>query len=234
MKKLLFFAVCCLLGFSVFAATKDDPSITVTGEVALRVPADRAYIILYTSERDNNADAAIQDSLQSVEKTMDVVQRKHGKKTTYEVINTGLDLVLAGAQEDSGDEYVAAHCIRINSSPDDEDVFALIDDATREYAAIKPASTVSSGLPFSPIIYAVEKYEQAEADLENQALANAKARAEKQAQTVGKTLGEMISLQISLIPAAGRGLDLPTPYISNNRTGVMMVQTVTVSYQLLP
>jgi len=56
----------------------------------------------------------------------------------------------------------------------------------------------------------------------------------KFAQKAGKTLGEIISIQINLIPASGRNLDLPTPYICDTRTGVMMVQTVTVSYQLLP
>ncbi len=234
MKRVLFLAVCFSLVLPVFGATKDDPSVTVTGEAAMRVPADRAYIVLYSQEEDNNAETAISESYENVERAMAAAKRKSTKKISYVVVNTGIAEVMASVQVDSGTEYLGAHCIRVSCSPDDEDIFALIDDATKVYISITPHASVSSSLPFSPIIYAVEDYAKAEETLENQALADAKARAEKLAQKAGKTLGEILSIQSGLIPAEGRDLDLPTPYISGNRTGVMMYQTVTVSYQLIP
>jgi len=178
MNAVRFIAACCLLSLSAAAATKDDPSITVTGEAKMRVPADQAYIILYTEESDNNVETAIRESLQEVEKVMETVKRKGSNKIKYEVVNTGIGQVKSGAQEESGYEYVASHCIRINCSPDDEDIFTLIDDATREYATIKPLAIIATGLPFSPLIYAVEEYATVEETLETQALTDAKVRAE--------------------------------------------------------
>ena len=70
MKRFLFLAVYFSLVFSVSGATKDDPSVTVTGEAALRVPADRAYILLYTYDQDNSSETVIKESLQDVEKVM--------------------------------------------------------------------------------------------------------------------------------------------------------------------
>jgi uncharacterized protein YggE len=215
-------------------ATKDDPSITVTGEAKKRVPADRAYVIIYSQEQNSSAENAISGSLKNAESAFSDVKRKSDFKVSYEIVTSGLSLVAAGAQAASGYEYLGAHCIRISCPPEDEDVYSLIDDAVGTDTEITPVSTVSSALPYSPVIYAVEDYQEIEEKLETQALADAKARAEKLAQRAGKTLGDIISVQMGLIPASGRDLDLPTPYISNNYTGVMMVQTVTVSYQLLP
>jgi len=236
MKAVRFIAICCLLSLSAAAATKDDPSITVTGEAKMRVPADQAYILLYTFDQDNSSSSAIRESFQDVEKMMETIKRKVSSKIKYEIVNTGIKMVLlpgssAGQTEK---EFGNGYCIRVSCDSDEEEIFNLIDYATKVYAEIVPQIPISTGMPFSPIIYAVEDYQEKEEGLEKNALADAKIRAEKLAGNAGKTLGEIISIQTNLIPAAGRGLDLPTPYISETCTGVMMRQTITVSYQLLP
>ena len=185
MRRVLFLAVFFLMVISVSGATQDDPSITVTGEAAMRVPADRAYIVLYSQEKDNSAEAAISESYENVERAMAAAKRKSTKKISYVVVNTGMAEVMTSVQAESGYEYLGAHSIRVSCSPEDEDLFALMDDATKVYVSITPHSSVGSSLPFSPIIYAVEDYAKAEETLENQALADAKARAEKLAQKAG-------------------------------------------------
>ena len=230
MKLFVAATTCFVLIFSAMGVTKDDPSITVTGEAVMRVPADRAYIALYTDDTNNKAETAITESFQNIENTLKSL--KSNKNTDYVVVNTGVSPIYGKSKADTS--YLGAHCIRISCSPEDEDVFKLIDDATKTDLQISPSAPVRGSLPFSPIIYAVEDYADAEADLETQAMEDAKKRAKTLAERADKALGEIISIQTDLIPAAGRSLDLPTPYISNNRTGVMMRQTITASYQLLP
>jgi len=227
-KRKLLLILCCLPLFA-FSATRDDPSVTVTGEASMRLPADRVYILFYSSEEAKSARSAMKQSNQNVESTIDAIKRKFGRKTGYEMVNTG---VLQFGEE--GDEYKGEHCIWVGCDPDEEAIWDMIDDGSNMYMLIKPSEAIKTGLPFSPIIYAVENYKETEDMLEEKALADAKVRAEQLAKRTGKTLGEILSVQTGLIPAAGRGLDLPTPYISNNQAGVMMHKTITVSYQLLP
>lgn len=228
MKPKLFSILCCLPLLAT-SATRDDPSITVTGEASMRVPADRTYVFFYSSEQAKSARSATKQSFQNVESTVDTAKRKLGRKTKHEIVNSGIK------QDGTDDvEYIGEHCIRIDCEPEDEAIYELIDDVGSTHMLIQPSGSLKTGLPFAPIIYAVEEYKKTEDMLEEKALADARVRAEQLAKRAGKTVGEILSIQTGLIPARGRGLDLPTPYISDNRTGVMMRQTITVTYQLLP
>jgi uncharacterized protein YggE len=227
--KIKLFSILYCLPLLAFSATRDDPSVTVTGEASMRAPADRAYILFYSNEQAKSTRSAMKQSLQNVENTMETVKRKFGRKTEYDIVNSGIQQVGT-----DGDEYSGEHCIRVGCEPEDEELWDLIDDGSGMYMLIQPSQSISTGLPFSPIIYAVEDYKKTEDMLEEKALADARVRAEQLAKRTGKTVGEILSIQTGLIPGAGRGLDLPTPYISDNHNGVMMRQTITVTYQLLP
>lgn len=231
MKKTLLLSLFCLLGLSAFGATKDDPSITVTVEVQKLVEPDRAYLLIYSNDDNSRSQVAQQMSLKKIEKAVADIQRKHGKKINYEILNSAVSRI----EQEAGYEFVFTHCVRFDCPPDAEKLFPILDDGNDSGdTSITPSKSIATGLPYSPIIYAVEDYEKVEDLLETEVLAAAKVRAEKLAQKAGKTIGEIISIDLKLIEAKGRGLDLPTPYISNSESGVIMVQTATVSYQLLP
>jgi uncharacterized protein YggE len=242
MKKNVLLTLICLLGFSAPGATKDDPSITVNVEEKMLVEPDRAYLLIYSKETDSRSENAIEKSLENIEKVMDAIRRKNSAKISYDILNNGITRIDYTIPRDgkTGYDYIGMHCVRINCSPKDEKLFPILDDANtsdldkEDEVTINKMNGINSGLPFSPIIYAVEDYQAAEDQLEAKALAAAKVRAEKLAKKAGKTIGDIISIELGLISARGRGLDLPTPYISDNRNGVMMVQSATVTYQLLP
>ena len=231
MKNIVFLSLICLVGLSAGAATKDDPSVKVKVEVKKLVEPDRAYLLIYSNDENSRSEVAIDQSLKKINKAINDVQRKHGKKTKYKILNSTIKRIKTEASY----LFIATHCVRFDCPIDAEKLFPLLDDANdSDDTSINPRIQINSGLPFSPIIYAVEEYEEIEDQLETEALAAAKKRAENIAQKAGKTVGEIISVELELIDAKGRGLDLPTPYISNNSTGVMMVQEATVTYQLLP
>lgn len=235
MKAYIPLTVCCLLGASVCGATKDDPSITVEGEAKQMVEPDRAYLVLYSVERDNSPETVMEESLENVEKAMETLKKKYSSKLKAEIVNTGLAYVKTdGGEAEKNYEFQGAHCFWVGCKPDDETVFSMIYDATKVYTTISPPGSVEGSLPFSPVIYAVEKYEAIEAGLEKKALENAKARAALVAEENGMKLGEILSIQRDLISAAGRNRNFPTPHISGSPDGVLMVASATVTYQLLP
>ncbi|HKL21492.1 MAG TPA: SIMPL domain-containing protein [Tichowtungia sp.] len=231
MKTYLLISLACLLSLSAAGATKDDPSITVTVEVQKLVEPDRAYLLIYSNDENSRSEVAQEQSLKKIEKAIEDIQRKHSRKTDYKILNKSITRI----EQEAGYVYIAVHCVRFDCPPEAEKLFPMLDDANdSDDTSISPVRGISSGLPYSPLIYAVEDYEKAVEQLEANALAAARARAEKLAAKAGKTIGEVLSINLELIDAEGRGLDLPTPYISNRSSGVMMVQTATVSYQLLP
>jgi uncharacterized protein YggE len=231
MKKNILLTLICLLGFSALGATKDDPSITVTVEEKMLVEPDRAYLLIYSNDENSRSQVAVEQSLKKIEKAVEDVQRKNGKKISYKLLNSGV----SRKEQDAGYTYIVTHCVRINCPAEADKLFPILDDANdSDDTSITQMGGINSGLPYSPIIYAVEDYQTAEDQLETKVLAAAKVRAEKLAKKAGKTIGDIISIELGLIKARGRDLDLPTPYISDNQNGVIMVQSATVAFQLLP
>jgi hypothetical protein len=235
MSKYGFLASLCLLAFTSFAASREDPAITVAVEARVLVEPDRVYLLVYSKATDTRAEAAMEKALNRIKKAVEDIQRKHGRKISYDIVNSGIERV----DDKTECKYIGMYCVRLNCPADDEKIFSIVDDA-REYdvndeneVSVMPPRGISSGLPFSPIIYAVEDHKAAEDRLETEVLAVAKARAENIAKKEGKKLGEILSVELGLIESKGRNLDLPTPYISDNRNGVIMAQPATVSYQLL-
>ena len=76
MKKVMIQAVCMLIAVQAFGATKDDPSITVTGEAKMRVPADQAYIVIHIDESDNLAMSASKQAFEDMDRVLEGVDKK--------------------------------------------------------------------------------------------------------------------------------------------------------------
>lgn len=226
MKKICFFIISLTFVVSAAVVTKDDPSVTVVGEAKVRATADRVYLVLHVEEDDNVPDSALEQARKDLERTLNAIDRRNVNVSGKKMLNSII-------RQDGENSYTAAHSIRISCSPKGDNVFQVINDAGTSYVSLSPPPGMENLLPFMPLIYAVEEYQEIEDELEQEAFEDARARAEKLAQRANKKIGELISIQAGLIPAAGRNLDLPTPYISDNSTGVMMVQTVSASWQLL-
>lgn len=116
MKPVLF----VLLGFSlsVFGATRDDPSITATGEAAIRVPADRAYLVFNTLEDDNIAKSMMEQAFQDMDRVIDTIYRRNKNG----IQDVRLDSTIEQATDG---EFVGPLSVRVSCKPKDEVIFDI-------------------------------------------------------------------------------------------------------------
>lgn len=219
------------------AESKQENKISAQGKAMTEQKADVAYIIFYVK-----TDGLLTvDALKQLdEKTITVTDavKKAGKDKIRDIKK---ELIKLGDKENfnnMSDKSTpqAINQLTLTIEPSVEFAAEIMDVIMRSGGSLKMMNNYFSGdnIANSSVVFGIEKSEELEKELTNQALADAKANAQKMATLIGRKVGDPIMVNYNMNwnnnPNQKK---FKAKYISANYEKIKADISLTVTFQLL-